>query len=573
MEKKGMGIRVKILVIAAIGPIVLALVLSVLRIKDIRAGAVDAVVEKSRAVVHLAEAVRENMGRKLELGVIKPFSEVDPANIMEAVPIVTALNTAKVKSGELNYTFRAPKFSPRNPENTPTEFEGKVLKELEAKNLEEKVIVDNLNVYYFKPIKLTKECLFCHGDPAGEKDVVGGVKEGWREGEIHGAFEIISSLKEAEAKVSMAKISVTGFTIAILGGILVFAWMMIQKSVITPLQQFETIIRAVASGDMTREVKVKSDDEFGVMAHALDSMRNELKNIFSTVKSRAVSLKDAGKNLGVVSKKMTDSASETLGKSNSVAAAAEEMSVSMSTVAAAVEETSTNVTIIASSADQMITTINEIASRSEVANKSTKEAVEKSKTASDRVGELGKAASEIGKVTEAITEISEQTNLLALNATIEAARAGEAGKGFAVVANEIKELARQTAHATYEIKQKIEGIQASTKATISQIGEISDSVSHVNDIVGEIFTAIDEQAHTTREIAGNVGQASIGIREVSSNVSETSIVSIEVAKDIAQVSRLSDEMAKNSLTVKDSSENLNNMAEEFSKMMDRFKTS
>jgi methyl-accepting chemotaxis protein len=573
MEKKGMGIRVKILVIAAIGPIVLALVLSVLRIKDIRAGAVDAVVEKSRAVVHLAEAVRENMGRKLELGVIKPFSEVDPANIMEAVPIVTALNTAKVKSGELNYTFRAPKFSPRNPDNTPSEFEAQVLKELETKNLEEKIIVDNLNVYYFKPIKLTKECLFCHGDPAGEKDAVGGVKEGWREGEIHGAFEIISSLEEAEAKVSMAKISVTGFTIAILGGILVFAWMMIQKSVITPLQQFETIIRAVASGDMTREVQVKSDDEFGVMAHALDSMRNELKNIFSTVKSRAVSLKDAGKNLGVVSKKMTDSASETLGKSNSVAAAAEEMSVSMSTVAAAVEETSTNVSVIASSADQMITTINEIASRSEVANKSTKEAVEKSRTASDRVGELGKAASEIGKVTEAITEISEQTNLLALNATIEAARAGEAGKGFAVVANEIKELARQTAHATYEIKQKIEGIQASTKATISQIGEISDSVSHVNDIVGEIFTAIDEQAHTTREIAGNVGQASIGIREVSSNVSETSIVSIEVAKDIAQVSRLSDEMAKNSLTVKDSSENLNNMAEEFSKMMDRFKTS
>jgi len=573
MEKKGMGIRVKILVIAAIGPLFLALVLSVLRVKDIRAGAVDAVVEKSRAVVHLAEAVRENMGHKLELGVVKPFSEVDPANILEAVPIVTALNTAKVKAGELNYTFRAPKFSPRNSENTPTEFEGKVLKELEAKNLEEKVIVDNLNVYYFKPIKLTKECLFCHGDPAGEKDVVGGIKEGWKEGEIHGAFEIISSLKEAEAKVSMAKISVTGFTVAILGVILVIAWMMIQKSVITPLQQFETIIKAVASGDMTREVQVKSEDEFGVMAHALDSMRTELKNVFSTVKSRALNLKDAGKNLGVVSKRMTDSANETLGKSNSVAAAAEEMSVSMSTVAAAVEETSTNVSIIASSADQMITTINEIASRSEVANKSTKEAVEKSKTASDRVGELGKAASEIGKVTEAITEISEQTNLLALNATIEAARAGEAGKGFAVVANEIKELARQTAHATYEIKQKIEGIQASTKATISQIGEISDSVSHVNDIVGEIFTAIDEQAQTTREIAGNVGQASIGIREVSSNVSETSVVSIEVAKDIAQVSRLSDEMAKNSLTVKDSSENLNNMAEEFNKMMDRFKTS
>ena len=37
--------------------------------------------------------------------------------------------------------------------------------------------------------------------------------------------------------------------------------------------------------------------------------------------------------------------------------------------------------------------------------------------------------------------------------TIEAVRAGEAGKGFAVVAGEIKDLARQTAEATFEIKK------------------------------------------------------------------------------------------------------------------------
>ena len=61
-------------------------------------------------------------------------------------------------------------------------------------------------------------------------------------------------------------------------------------------------------------------------------------------------------------------------------------------------------------------------------------AASQSKAASRKVDELGLAAQEIGKVTEAITGISEQTNLLALNATIEAARAGEAGKGFAVVA-------------------------------------------------------------------------------------------------------------------------------------------
>jgi len=572
MEKRGLGIRGKILIIAAVGPLILALVLSVLRVRDIRAGAVDAVVEKSRSVVHLAEAVRENMNHKLELGVVKPFEEVDPAHILEAVPIVTALNTAKVKASELNYKFRVPKFSPRNPENTPTDFEAKVLKELEAGDIEEKVIVDDMSVHYVKPIRLTKECLACHGDPAGEKDVTGGVKEGWKEGEIHGAFLITSSLEQAEAKVSMAKISVTGFTFLTLGAVLAVAWIMIRTNVIAPLARFESIIRAVASGDMTRQVQVTGRDEFGVMARALDSMRIELKTIFSTVKSRAESLKGAGRELGRVSGVMTQSAGETLEKANSVAAAAEEMSVSMTTVAAAVEETSANVSHIATSADQMITTISEIASRSDVASKSTKAAVEKARTASGNVDELGKAAQEIGKVTETITDISEQTNLLALNATIEAARAGEAGKGFAVVANEIKELARQTANATQEIKEKIEGIQASTRSTIAQIGDISDSVSHVNDIVGEIFAAIDEQAHTTREIAGNVGQASTGIQEVSRNVSETSLVSSEVAKDIALVNRLSDDMAGNSRTVKDSSENLSHMAEEFSRMLERFKT-
>jgi methyl-accepting chemotaxis protein len=77
-----------------------------------------------------------------------------------------------------------------------------------------------------------------------------------------------------------------------------------------------------------------------------------------------------------------------------------------------------------------------------------------------RVGELAVAASRIGDVVELINSIAGQTNLLALNATIEAARAGDAGRGFAVVAAEVKLLAEQTAKATSEISQQIDGIQS-----------------------------------------------------------------------------------------------------------------
>jgi methyl-accepting chemotaxis protein len=102
--------------------------------------------------------------------------------------------------------------------------------------------------------------------------------------------------------------------------------------------------------------------------------------------------------------------------------------------------------------------------------------------------ELGGAANKIGKVTETITEISEQTNLLALNATIEAARAGEAGKGFAVVANEIKELAKQTAEATLDIKTLIDDVQNTTRSTGGEINRISEVISGVNENVNQSST-------------------------------------------------------------------------------------
>ncbi len=50
------------------------------------------------------------------------------------------------------------------------------------------------------------------------------------------------------------------------------------------------------------------------------------------------------------------------------------------------------------------------------------------------------------------------------------------------MANEIKELAKQTADATVEIKKQIKGIQTSTSETSGEILQITSIISEVNDV-------------------------------------------------------------------------------------------
>ncbi len=204
-------------------------------------------------------------------------------------------------------------------------------------------------------------------------------------------------------------------------------------------------------------------------------------------------------------------------------------------VAAASEEASTNVQSVASATEELSSSITEIGRQVQESARMASDAVGQARGTTERVSELSKAASRIGDVVELINTIAGQTNLLALNATIEAARAGEAGRGFAVVASEVKALAEQTAKATGEIGQQINGIQAATEDSVNAIKEISSTIEKLSEISSTIAAAVEEQGAATQEISRNVQQAAQGTQQVSSNITDVQRGASETGSASSQV--------------------------------------
>ena len=348
---------------------------------------------------------------------------------------------------------------------------------------------------------------------------------------------------------------------------------LLQKIVTTPINTVVKSLKDIAEGegDLTRRLPVTSRDEIGILSSRFNIFVENLQNMIKEIAAHAFDINHSSGELLNLAQDLSGNASDTNDKSAAVASAAEEMSSNINTTVATMEQSTTNTNMVATAVEEMSSIIQEIAQNAQQAHSISSSAVSKSTASSERMQELKKAAMDIDKVTQAITDISEQTNLLALNATIEAARAGEAGKGFAVVAGEIKTLAAQTADATSNIRKRIDTVQTVTNAAVTDINDISQVISQVNEIVTSIATAVEEQATATKEIAENTSQVTQGINEVNDAMNQNSTVVADISQEIAGVSSTASEMSTKSDQVYSNSKDLSQMAEKLREIVERFK--
>ena len=345
------------------------------------------------------------------------------------------------------------------------------------------------------------------------------------------------------------------------------------------VNRVSTLMARVAAGDLTQRYEVSAADEdtksvhdaFSSIASAVNDMCSNLRQVIGNVANNATGLSSNSVTLSSTASQLTRGAEEMTTQSATVASAAEEMATNMRNMACSTEQMTSNIGTVAKSVEELTGSITEIAKTAEQSSSIAGRAAELTQASNTTIGQLGSAAEEIGKVIEVIQDIAEQTNLLALNATIEAARAGEAGKGFAVVATEVKELARQTAGATEDIRERIQVIQASTTEAVDSIREVGDVIEQVNQTSGTIASAVEEQSILTQGIAQSINETAEQTSAVSSGVTESATACDEVARSISSVDEASRQTAQGATETESIGQSLSNLAEELSSQVANFK--
>lgn len=343
------------------------------------------------------------------------------------------------------------------------------------------------------------------------------------------------------------------------------------RQLMAPMNGMARMAKEVAKGNFNYSFSYGASDSIRDTVDAMSEMVGGLAHMIHNLNKGVETLSASSKELAGISSHMSQGARSSVTRVNTVAAAAEEMSVNMNSVAAAMEQTSSNVEAVSKGIVEMQSGLARVVDQSDRAREVTQKAVTHAGQSSSRMDRLSVSAEKINKVTETINTISSQTNLLALNATIEATRAGEAGKGFSVVAEEIKALARQTAEATKEIEKNITSMQDQTLLSVAEIREITEIIGQIDMFVKEVAGSITRQSATAGRISDNIQQIVLGVRQVNVNVNQSSTVSENVALEITDVLSAAQQIETSSSRVNKKAGVLHDIMLDFKSLTERFK--
>lgn len=507
--------------------------------------------ERAAAFTAVADTTKDHAATMFESGaldmqrlvqetqaVMAQGGDYKETELFSAIPIVFGWRTAEDAANREGLDFEVQAYEARNPENEPVpgSVKAKLLTQLTNSYKSGQTTVHAIDeeansLVFMRSILLDESCMMCHGKQGNAwdadrdgRDLLGFQMEGWKPGDMHGAWTITMPLDSVDASIAGFTKATLMLVLPLAGAGLLGFFFLLRKNFGRPMKQVVADLERMAEGDLSVRVAFDGQDELGTMARSLNRFLESLDDSFKQIASGSDQIDAGSSQLATASQ---DLASGTADQASSL----QEISASLEEMASMTEQNSEH----AQEANRLT------GSTSEAADRGSNEMQRMVKA----VDEIKASSVEISKVIKVIDDIAFQTNLLALNAAVEAARAGEAGKGFAVVAEEVRSLAQRSADAAKETASLIEVSSRRSEAgvEISQrvgrvLGEVVQSVNQVSSLVSEIASASKEQAVGINQINSGVASLERIVQQNAASAEELASTSEETSSQVVMVKQM-----------------------------------